>query len=341
MKNLFFVILLSLSLTNPAKSELDTSKWMELLYSKYPEVRLRDIIIPGTHDSGTHNITKKSKIGPKEKKYYKLAKKRVAGWAKTQNHDISTQLNEGIRLIDLRVQRDKEVFVIVKGLISVTLESILEDLAELALKRPKEIVLVELIPDLSTKKDERDLHQLIQRFLGPLLASPFLPPSQLTLQDIWAKKKSFLLFSTPSFSSLNKYYWNRNLSMVSLQANTTKKDDLLEKLLYGQEETPGLYNQDNSKFYASELTFTPNKNTVFKSIFKRSSPKSLIQLMKPLHEAPDEFLRIWRAKNLNINIIKVDFYEKTNLVRSALNANQETLTFLQATPPKPLRTEHL
>ncbi|MDC0253708.1 hypothetical protein OAK75_02340 [Bacteriovoracales bacterium] len=341
MKNLFFFILLSLNLTNPAKSELDTSRWMELLYSKYPEVRLRDIIIPGTHNSGTHNITKKSKIGPREKKYYKLAKKRVANWAKTQNHDISTQLKGGIRLIDLRVQRDKETFVIVHGLISVTLESILEDLAKWALKRPKEIVLVELIPGLSTRKDERDLHQLIQRFLGPLLVPPFLPPSQLTLQDIWAKKKSFLLFSTPSFSSLDNLYWNRNLSMVSLWANTTKKDDLLEKLLYGKEETPGLYNQDNSKFYTSELTFTPNKNTIVRAIFKRNSPKSLFQLMKPLYEAPNEFLRIWKTQSLNINIIKVDFYEKTNLVKSALNANQETLTFLQVNSPKPLKIDRL
>ena len=63
--------------------------------------------------------------------------------------------------------------------------------------------------------------------------------------------------------------------------------------------------------------------------------------MKPLHEAPDEFLRIWKAQNLNINIIKVDFYEKTNLVKSALNANQETLTFLQITPPNPLKTDRL
>ena len=222
MKNLFFAILLSLNLTNPAKSELDTSRWMELLYSKSPEVRLRDIIIPGTHDSGTYNITKKSKIGPKEKKYFKLAKKIVANWGKTQGHNIGTQLKEGIRLIDLRVQRDGETFVIVHGLISVTLKSILKDLTKWALKRPKEIVLIELIPRLSTEKDEKDLHKMIQSFLGPFLVSPFLPPSQLTFQDLWDKKRPFLLFSPPPFSSLDKRYWNRNLSLVSLWTNTAK-----------------------------------------------------------------------------------------------------------------------
>ena len=299
---------------------------MEILYEKVPQTRLRDIIIPGTHNSGTYKITKKSKLAPLERKIFKLAKKTVARWGKTQKHNIFTQLTHGIRHIDLRVQRDKKTFVIVHGLISVPLLSILNDLKKWALKRPKEIVFIELITDLPLNKDLKDLNKLIQKHLSSFLVPPFLPPSQLTFENLWVKQKnrSFLLFSNSSFKKLGPLYWDRNLNLKSLWTNTRNKEDLMEQLLYGNRKTPGLYNQDNSKFYASELTFTPDAKTIARGIFRRRAPKSLRQLMPPLFRAPGHFIKYWQSQNLNINIIKMDFYEKTNLVQSAIKANQTT-----------------
>jgi hypothetical protein len=324
MKLFIFIFFLYIPLTCQAQAILDVSRWMETLYEKNPQTRLRDIIIPGTHNSGTYKITKKSKLAPLERKFFKLSKKTVARWRKTQKDNIFTQLTHGIRHIDLRIQRDKKTFVIVHGLISVSLLSILKDLKKWAIKRPKEIVFIEFITDLSLKKDLKDLNKLVQKYLSSFLVHPFLPPSQLTFENIWVKQKNrpFLLFTSSSFKKLSPLYWDRNHNLKSLSTNTRNIENLMEQLLYGNSKAPGLYNQDNSKFYASELTFTPDTKTIAQGFFRKRAPKSLLQLMPPLFKAPAHFIKHWQSQNLNINIIKMDFYEKTNLVQSAIEANE-------------------
>ena len=117
---------------------------MKTLYKKLPETRLRDIIIPGTHDSGSYGINKNSPLAPQTNKLFALSKKTTSKWSKTQNLSILKQLKRGIRHIDLKVSKYKGQFSLVSGLVSVPLNDVLKDLKAWAASHPFEIVLIEL-----------------------------------------------------------------------------------------------------------------------------------------------------------------------------------------------------
>ena len=67
---------------------VDNSDWMEQLRKAKPSLKLRDIIMPGTHDSATYTF-------PKTKLFSAVGL--------TQNVDIYNQLSRGMRYLDVRV----------------------------------------------------------------------------------------------------------------------------------------------------------------------------------------------------------------------------------------------
>ncbi len=321
------ILLYSISSPLWSHSTLDPENWMKTLYKKLPETRLRDIIIPGTHDSGSYGINKNSPLAPQTNKLFALSKKTTSKWSKTQNLSILKQLKRGIRHIDLKVSKYKGQFSLVSGLVSVPLNDVLKDLKAWAASHPFEIVLIELNLSVQTLRDTKELHREISRHIGPFLAFPMLPPSLLTFGDLWVKERErpLILITPPSFKKLSPRYWNKDKVFHALKPNTQKKSELMNQLLYGIERSPGLYNQDWSKLYASELRLKSSPKVIATGFLKFEAPKNLSQFSRPLFETPSEAIDSWLQKDLEVNIIKVDFFEKTNLVKASLEANKETL----------------
>ena len=327
LKVFFTAVLLSSFTSSLWAHEISPENWMENLYKKLPETRLRDIIIPGTHNSGSYGITKRSPLAPGASKLLAVAKRTASNWAKTQNLTILEQLKKGIRHIDLRIAKHRGQFVLVHGLVSVPLKEVLKDLRIWGIAHPKEIVFIEIVPSSSAPEDVKVLHRELTKELGTFLAFPLLPPNQLTFFDLWEKEKGrpFILLTPPFLKKLSPRYWSKKKVLHSLWTNTQNKTDLMDQLLYGNQRGPGLYNQDLSKFYASELTFTPVTKTIARGLFRIKAPKNLSQLSKPLYERPKKAIDLWLQKELAVNIIKMDFFEKTNLVSACLEANQNVI----------------
>ena len=69
--------------------------------------RIQDIMIPGTHNSGSYAITRKSAYAPDQpilQKYNPIwpVSGIVANWARCQSKSIAEQLNDGIRYIGIK-----------------------------------------------------------------------------------------------------------------------------------------------------------------------------------------------------------------------------------------------
>jgi hypothetical protein len=71
-----------------AEYSMDNSDWMSQLRKANPSIQLRDVVIPGTHDSATFTFSKTKLFS-------------AAGL--TQNVDIYQQLSRGARYLDVRV----------------------------------------------------------------------------------------------------------------------------------------------------------------------------------------------------------------------------------------------
>jgi hypothetical protein len=141
--------------------------WMADNWDFIKDKRLAQIVIPGTHDSGTYQM----------------------GWgeginvAKTQNVSIGEQLKDGIRYLDLRTREakhkgcaDDSVWWIVHGdYWSYRLQDALDEIATFV-KKPansKEVIILDLQAIRTEYDDDRAvdvLFGLIQKKLGPYIA---------------------------------------------------------------------------------------------------------------------------------------------------------------------------
>ena len=328
IKNIL-VILLFYSISTPLKShqKINPENWMKYLYHKLPETRLRDVLIPGTNNSGSYNITNDSPLLPKASNLFLLNKTIASNWVKTQNLTIFEQLKRGIRYIELNLIKYKGEFFLTDDLISGDLNDVLINLRSWAATHPFEIVFINAKFDFQTLSEAKDLHRRFSKHIGPFLAFPLLPPNRLTFGDLWAKEKGrpLILLTPSSFKKMSPRYWDKKKMLQTSKTNAQNKKVLLDQILYGNEKGPGLYKQDWSKFFISELIFKPNTKTIIKGLFEKSAPKNLLQLSRPLFESSKKSVKYWLQKDLPVNIIKIDFFEKTNLVSTCLEANRKTL----------------
>ncbi|MBP7868199.1 MAG: hypothetical protein KA419_19895 [Acidobacteria bacterium] len=138
---------------NPGPAMLSGPSWMYDSRSVIGNRQLTDIAIPGTHDSGTYGITGTSAVANDGKGvskviswidnveshwYYRildefgvlLAVKAAATditswWAKVQRRNFSTQLADGIRYFDLRVEQSGQNYYCVHSLHGANLQDLI------------------------------------------------------------------------------------------------------------------------------------------------------------------------------------------------------------------------
>lgn len=115
--------------------------WIAELYERIKDQKLGDIVIPATHDSGS---------------FSGLYLPAIIGNARTQDRNLGQQLEDGIRMFDLRVltTRDvgwwtleKKTFYLTHGMSSapdLKLEPQLDMIAKFAADHPKEIIILQI-----------------------------------------------------------------------------------------------------------------------------------------------------------------------------------------------------
>src|SRR3990167_133211 len=134
----------------------DTTNWM----SQIPNDRIfNQLMIPGTHDSGTYAITKDSKfsLSPDDALPIwveaisnilppSLVQAITANWSKTQPKSITDQLNAGIRYFDCRVDLfpTDNHFYLSHTLLGVPLADALQQVQEFVAQHPSEIILLDM-----------------------------------------------------------------------------------------------------------------------------------------------------------------------------------------------------
>ena len=136
-----------------ALEDNDYSRWMENLPNEKQLSPLKDLVIPGSHDSGTFFLDQNMEIGPDESSaihtlgsiFGKVAKSVIHSWSVTQSMTIYEQLLSGIRYLDLRVAyraEDKKIRV-VHGLFGWTIDQVLDEVNRFVANYPKEIVILD------------------------------------------------------------------------------------------------------------------------------------------------------------------------------------------------------
>ena len=232
------------------------ASWMSDLASYIENLTIREISMPGTHDTGTYAISEKSEITPEiasnipvkwddngmfvtekvnsikaELEKY-LPADRVteilAIWAKAQRHSIYAQLQGGVRYFDLRVIVKNNEFYIEHSLYSAKLDTILNDINLFIAKYPKEI----LILDFQSLKGENSQNMSpgdVQKF-AKLITQTFssklvknVPSPCIEKAKTCGLQKSKYEYACNCDSSLSslkiKDIWDKNAQIIALIDN--------------------------------------------------------------------------------------------------------------------------
>ncbi|BFF95217.1 PI-PLC X domain-containing protein 1 [Drosophila madeirensis] len=164
-------------------------RWMNELRSVVGELRLRDLFIPGTHDSGSY----RPNFDPL------LRESLVTKYALTQDDDIMGQLMHGVRYLDIRVgyyRASQEKFFIYHGITKQRpLQEVINQVKDFV-HETNEIVIFGLKEFPVGFGKNLGVHRLLVSYLREQFQDLIAHPSlgwRASLRDIWSRQQNVIL----------------------------------------------------------------------------------------------------------------------------------------------------
>lgn len=301
----------------------NTATWMNDLYKDHPAQKINEIVIPGSHDSATDQMTKKSMYASFNK-MHRLSQDLVCSWAKTQHHSIYEQLMDGIRYLDLRIENHPTGWKTFHGLICNDLNDVLEQIGRYATNHKREIIIIDFQHLVNFEfNDHIKLMEFIIRHesLGARLAGNHLGADG-TLLDYWKADKNVIVFYCEGYRHFSHLYWSRAHGIQNPWYNTHSKSTLQEKLVMG------IQDRQEHQFYVSQLVLTPDALKIVTGLLTRGNLYNLTVPSVPELIRNGLLERIdTSAKQVSrtMNIVIVDFYEHSSFVATCLDINTKNL----------------
>ena len=184
---------------------VDPANWMANLPA-LSDLSLTELPIPGTHDSGSYDITRRSPWALTGKKQFGfitdlpgfiqnlVVKPIAANWGRTQDNNLYDQLNSGIRYLDLRLTNEPDGQIYFEhGLRAEPASVGVADIGAFANAHPKELVVVYVqeITNFSPETHAKFIAEMETAF-GSRMA-PRSVGTSATLRDLWTMDKNVVV----------------------------------------------------------------------------------------------------------------------------------------------------
>ncbi|XP_072026187.1 LOW QUALITY PROTEIN: PI-PLC X domain-containing protein 3-like [Amphiura filiformis] len=300
----------------------DFSNWMSKLPPRLCCEPLKNIAIPGSHDSFSFYLDDTSEVAAGSPDTVRnlvsvfgaTAKKIVHNWSVTQSLTFKEQLDHGIRYLDLRMSpraHTSDLFF-VHGLFGNTVESGLREINEWLDAHPKEVVLIDFnhFYDMSAE-DHQILVLQIQQIFGDKVC-PLMDIDKSALNVLWDNKWQVIVFYCHDDTTIDKtQLWPSNC-IQSIWPNTTEAPKMVNRL-----EAYLTRGRPNDKFYVSQGVLTPTGTTILQRISSNLKDVCAPVAMKNLLF----FLKNKSIGPKGINIVIADFVELDDFVSKVLALN--------------------
>lgn len=176
--------------------------WVRRLYGAKPQISLREMYIPGSHNSGAYRGLF----------HYK-------NWARTQELSVYDQLCIGVRHLDLRLALVDGVYYIAHRYLYMPFSVVIGDIARFT-RETDEIVILSVKEDQANMVQYEEFHSNMVAFLQRNIE--FVELEDATLGDLYSKGERVVLMGYGN-SSLNSI-WPNTMSQTVLL-------DIIEKYL--------------------------------------------------------------------------------------------------------------
>ncbi|MDB5360877.1 MAG: hypothetical protein JWO51_2174 [Rhodospirillales bacterium] len=332
--------------TPPEPQFTPQPQWMQDMGTRLAGRMLCQVVMPGTHDSGTFPINHGSVISgegdvPSWVDFVRalplagdIAGKIVANWARTQGLSIARQLEAGIRFLDFRVVENgsSNDFWLAHTMYGVSLADALSDLTKFMAAHPKEIIIINVAPKRVSSINSID--SLASKLIAGELGNRILPPSiglgkdmkiyapQSTIQSIWEADRQLIVIFEKLDQVDNAYkdaFWDSS-NLNDYWPNTTDikrlQDDLHGNLVA---------RTTLDKLFVSQGVLTPNAKMIANGLaVGLAGPQSLYQLGQSVTPKVAQWSKTWAAEKLNLSIVMVDWFTvEQNFVPDLIALNQK------------------
>lgn len=245
------------------------------------DLKLKDLSLLGSHDSGTYQLYPFMGISPDEygNFIYKIGNLPIIGhlidmtiikaWSVTQANDITGQLSQGVRYFDLRFAPDANgSFRICHGLFGNLMNEINNQINNFLNSHPKEIVLLDFTfmdihgQELNQDQQSQVIQQMNQIFCSKIAPSTY--GSDINLGQMWQNNKQVIIFWRDSAMARLRpdILWDRDTFLQSTWHNRANIADLVNDL------NEGLAARPPEKFYVNQAVLTPNSDLIIKNIYR-------------------------------------------------------------------------
>jgi IPT/TIG domain len=249
-------------------------------------------------------------------------------WSVAQDLDTTTQLNEGIRYFDLRVAAYENSFFLVHGMYSVSVESVLQQVAAFVGQNPKEIVILDFNHFYCMTQE---LHQLlvgmISEYLGSRLALRTALSPTSTVQSFWTAGTPVVVLyggdqagdpicaassGADVVVSQNAFLWPQSW----ITSNWPEARDATALFNFLNQDVQA---RPSSEFYVLQGILTPDLTMIVVGLLHRG-PASLLELGEETSPQVIDWAYTQWAK-FGLNIIIVDAFEHCPVVPTAIVLN--------------------
>ena len=246
------------------------SSWMHEVKNHIINQQLAKIILPGTHDSFSYDLSD-ILCTNNQLAIYNIPNY-VMGFAKAQNLSFIAQLERGIRYFDVRLCYQKNIndeeahdYTVHDLLSKANFFIYLQPLAQFLHDHPQEIIILDInhtygYNELSFKNL---LDKLKELYANNILSYQEANPTT-TIASIWNLKKNLIIILPEMFNSLHNdpnyaFAWP-STAINSPWPNTTNENELLT---YAKNE---LNNHDQTTLFVSQLQLTPDSNFIINNL---------------------------------------------------------------------------
>ncbi|XP_019895059.2 uncharacterized protein LOC101887881 isoform X1 [Musca domestica] len=287
-------------------------RWMNEMRSQIGSLRMRDLFIPGSHDSGSYRIN----FDPLHHETL------VTKYSLCQDDDVRGQLMHGIRYLDIRVgyhRNTPELFFINHGITRQRpLVEIIDQVKDFV-EETNEIVIFGLKEFPVGFGKNLTIHHKLAEFLKEHFGELVVHPSatwRATLNDIWSRRQNVILaYDKPEM--VQRYPHLLFGSVEQRWGNVQKWSDL-EAFLRSINDSD--VSRLSSRPLADMAELTPKAWDV------------IVNKFGGLRKMADKVN--WRVSQLyandlgaNANIVAVDFYRGTTIVETAMDWNRRKIVF--------------
>jgi hypothetical protein len=302
--------------------------WMSQMQSIIGPKMLRQIAIPGTHDSGTYAITPLSAIGADMPSWLgyiqvlldilgtRVMQNVMANWGVAQGENFLQQLQGGIRYLDLRVQSSGGNLNFVHGLVSAPVSDLVSQLVDFYndSQYANEVVILDFNHFYNMSSADFDtLANMLNTSLGNKLV-PNTTGVNVTLNQLWATSGRIIVFFDDA-ASVQKHNFLWSESGISSPWPNVTTSSALHTALNG--ELPNT----SSGFFVLQGLLTPDGTVISQGLIPFSgNPDSLLSQAEGLNPQLNSWINSdWSQSNLNIVIC--DWYQSTNFVDIVVGLN--------------------